>query len=40
MGSLPFSVAGGAGYYVDSPSVGPDWKLRAVFTVILPRKGV
>ena len=40
LGSLPFSVAGGAGYYVDSPSVGPDWKLRAVFTVILPRKGV
>jgi hypothetical protein len=38
LGSLPFSVGGGAGYYVDSPSIGPDWKLRAVFTVILPGK--
>jgi len=38
LGPFPFSVAGGAGYYVESPSIGPDWKLRAVFTVILPAK--
>ena len=38
LGPFPFSVAGGAGYYVESPSIGPDWKLRTVFTVILPAK--
>jgi hypothetical protein len=39
LGPFPFSIAGGAGYYVESPEAGPDWKLRLVFTVILPRKG-
>lgn len=38
LGPFPFSVAGGGGYYVESPTVGPDWKLRMVFTVILPGK--
>jgi len=38
MGTFPFSVGGGAGYYADSPSIGPDWKLRAVFTLLLPGK--
>ena len=38
LGPLPFSVGGGAGYYVDSPTNGPEWKLRAVFTLILPSK--
>ncbi len=36
LGSFPFSVGGGGGYYVAHPDAGPDWKLRAVFTVILP----
>ena len=36
LGSFPFSVGGGVGYYVESPSIGPEWKIRAVFTVILP----
>jgi hypothetical protein len=38
LGPFPFSVLGGAGVYVDKPDGGPDWKLRAAFTVILPRK--
>jgi hypothetical protein len=38
LGPFPFSVLGGAGVYVASPDGGPDWKLRATFTLILPRK--
>jgi len=38
LGPFPFSVLGGAGVYVASPDNGPDWKLRATFTLILPRK--
>ena len=39
LGPFPFSIAGGVGYYVESPSGGPEWKLRTVFALILPRKG-
>lgn len=38
LGPFPFSVLGGAGVYVTSPDDGPDWKLRAAFTLILPQK--
>jgi len=39
LGPLPFSLGGGAGYFVQSPdSTGANWKLRAIFTVILPSK--
>jgi hypothetical protein len=38
LGPFPFSVLGGAGVYVASPDNGPDWKLRAAFTLILPHK--
>ena len=38
LGPFPFSVLGGAGVYVASPEGGPDWKLRAAFTLILPRR--
>jgi len=38
LGPFPFSVLGGAGVYVASPNNGPDWKLRAAFTLLLPRK--
>jgi len=38
LGPFPFSVLGGAGVYVVTPDGGPDWKLRAAFTLILPRK--
>jgi len=37
LGPFPFSVLAGAGYYLESPDAGPDWKLRLAFTVILPR---
>jgi len=36
LGPFPFSVLGGAGYYVETPTGGPDWKLRTAFTLILP----
>jgi hypothetical protein len=38
LGPFPFSVAGGGGVYIESPSGGPEWKLRTAFTLILPRK--
>jgi hypothetical protein len=36
-GPFPFSIQGGYGYYVDSPQIGPERKLRISFVVILPR---
>jgi hypothetical protein len=39
LGPFPFSIGGGAGYFVDSPDgTGANWKLRAFFTLILPSK--
>jgi hypothetical protein len=37
LGPFPFSVGGGFGWYADAPAGGPDWQLRANFTLILPR---
>ncbi|MFB3910077.1 MAG: transporter [Candidatus Eisenbacteria bacterium] len=37
MGPFPFSVALGGGYFVESPDMGADWKLRTAFTLILPK---
>lgn len=37
LGPFPFSIAGGGGYFVAHPEIGPEWKLRSVFTLILPR---
>ena len=36
-GPFPFSAQIGYGYYVKTPDVGPDWKLRTNFVVLLPR---
>jgi len=36
-GPFPFSVGGGLGWYAEAPNGGPDWQLRANFTLILPR---
>ena len=36
-GPFPFQVGFGGGYYVESPDGGPQWKLRTVFTLILPK---
>jgi len=35
-GTFPGSYFGGAGVYLDSPPGGPEWKLRAGVTVLLP----
>ena len=37
-GPFPMSIAVGGGAYAVSPTGGPDWKLRANFTLILPKK--
>ncbi len=37
-GPFPFSVGAGAGYFLAKPDGGPEWKLRTVFTLILPSK--
>ncbi len=37
LGQFPFSIAAGAGVFVEKPTGGPEWKLRTAFTVILPR---
>jgi hypothetical protein len=36
-GPFPFQMSGGWGYFVDSPDMGPDRKIRIVFSVLLPR---
>ena len=38
-GPFPFQIAGGFGYFVDSPAIGPERKIRIAFTLILPRSG-
>jgi hypothetical protein len=38
LGPFPFSVGIGAGGFVESPTGGPEWKLRTSFTLILPSK--
>jgi hypothetical protein len=37
LGPFPFSAAAGVGSYVQSPTGGPEWKLRTAFTLILPK---
>jgi hypothetical protein len=36
-GPCPFSLGGGFGYFFEQPEGGPEWKLRLVFTLILPK---
>jgi hypothetical protein len=36
-GPFPFQLGGGWGYFVDSPDIGPDRKIRIVFAILLPR---
>lgn len=38
-GPFPFQIAGGFGYFIDSPAIGPERKIRIAFTLILPRSG-
>jgi hypothetical protein len=37
-GTFPASYAAGGGVYLDSPSGGPEWKLRAVITILIPAR--
>jgi len=37
LGPFPFSMGIGAGYYLEAPTIGPKWKLRMNFVVLLPR---
>jgi hypothetical protein len=37
-GPLPMSIGGGVGIFVETPSGKPDWRLRLVATILLPRQ--
>jgi hypothetical protein len=37
LGPFPFQIGVSGGPYLERPSGGPEWKLRMVFTVILPK---
>lgn len=37
LGPFPFSLAAGAGVFVEKPEGAPEWKLRFTATLILPR---
>jgi len=37
LGHRPMQVGGGAGYYIESPTGGPEWKIRTVMTLLFPR---
>ena len=37
-GPLPMSIGGGVGVFVETPNGEPDWRLRLVATVLLPRR--
>jgi len=36
LGRHPMSIAFGAGYYVESPEGGPEWKIRTAITLLFP----
>ncbi|MEJ2503623.1 MAG: transporter [Gemmatimonadota bacterium] len=38
-GPFPFSIGGGVGYFLAAPGDEPDWRLRVLGTVLLPRSG-
>jgi hypothetical protein len=33
---FPLALGGSAGYFVETPAVGPQWKLRLTTTILLP----
>jgi hypothetical protein len=37
-GPLPMSIGGGVGVFVETPSGQPDWRLRLVGAILLPRR--
>ena len=38
IGKMPISLGLGGGYYIDSPTGGPEWKLRFSVTFLFPKK--
>jgi len=38
LGFLPLSVQLGGGLFLDTPSGGPDWRLRLTFVVVVPQR--
>jgi hypothetical protein len=38
MGKQPISVGGGLRYYAAAPRDGPNWGIRAIFTLLFPKK--
>jgi hypothetical protein len=36
LGPFPFSIQAGGGYYAARPDIGPKWKMRLNFIVLLP----
>ena len=37
-GPFPMSIGGGVGVFADAPNGRPDWRLRLVGTLLLPRR--
>ncbi len=37
LGRRPVSIGAGYGYYVESPDGGPNWKFRAILTLLFPK---
>jgi hypothetical protein len=37
LGKKPISVAAGAGYFLQKPDDGPEWKFRSVVTLLFPK---
>jgi hypothetical protein len=37
IGRRPSSIGVGAGYYVETPNGGPEWKFRTVITLLFPK---
>jgi hypothetical protein len=37
LGRRPVSITAGAGYYVESPDGGPNWKFRAMLVLLFPK---
>ena len=37
LGPFPFSIQGGAGFFLAAPGERPDWRLRISYTLLLPQ---
>jgi len=37
-GTFPASYGGGVGFYLESPDGGPEWQLRGVMSILMPKR--